>query len=472
MRSFNVPTIVKNVNNKLNKLGFNPMSYRSTMLLGNLAKQGLYNASCVGHWMARNGAVALNNSVTSWLNVAPSNVALNQSLVQGTTANMPILLMHDGSLAGQYEYFRNDIVNYSSTPDSVPLSFTGDIEIIARVAMDNWTAGAAQQIITKRQTAGQYSWQFSLSTGNVLRLDTSPDGTTSSSASGAAPAGATNGQPLWVRVTRVASTGIVTFYTAPDSVNIPTVWTINAITSNTAGNIFDSTSEVAMGAILAGTQNLMAGKTYRVQVYNGLVANSGVLALDANFATYVSGTTFTDSSSNGATITLNGGATVVTVSCLYFDGVNDYMKTGAFTLGQPTTVYFVGRQVTWTSGRYFYDGIADNTLAMFQQSATPNRIGIRAPTAAFSLTTPSTGVLYVIGAVFNGASSILQLNNSLETKNGDAGTNAAGSFTLGTNGGLGNYGNITVTEILIYNTAHNTAQQNAIINYLMTKYSL
>jgi hypothetical protein len=148
---------------------------------------------------------------------------------------------------------------------------------------------------------------------------------------------------------------------------------------------------------------------------------------------------------------------------LTFDGVDDNMKV-AFALNQPSTIYLLFRQITWTNNDVIHDG---NTLAshrVFQATASP-QLFLRA-SANVGPVAPPVGVYSVVASVLNGASSLIQSNLGTPVT-GDAGlTNPAG-FTLGANGTPGSYSNIEVKEAIVFAGAHDATKRQTVIEYLM-----
>jgi hypothetical protein len=150
---------------------------------------------------------------------------------------------------------------------------------------------------------------------------------------------------------------------------------------------------------------------------------------------------------------------------ILFNGVDQFLKTAPFTLDQPTTVYFLGRQVTWTANRRIYDGNALDSMRLTQQGASPNNAMNAGGTQIASDPDITLGEYGIITCVFNGASSRIQTGlNAAVT--GDAGTNNAGGFTLGAAGNGGNPANFQGKEILLYAAAHDANQRAAVIAYL------
>lgn len=147
-----------------------------------------------------------------------------------------------------------------------------------------------------------------------------------------------------------------------------------------------------------------------------------------------------------------------------FDGVDNYLKCDAFTLDQPETVYLLMKQVTWTVDEYFVDGNASQTGGLQTITATPSfRQNAGAVTAANeNLAVDAYGV---VSAVFNGASSLSQVNLTASVA-GDAGASNMGGFTLAARGTNTNFAHIQVKEVLIYAAAHDAATRARVIRYL------
>ena len=150
---------------------------------------------------------------------------------------------------------------------------------------------------------------------------------------------------------------------------------------------------------------------------------------------------------------------------ILFNGADEYLKCVAFTLDQPETVYILGKQVTWTDNDNWSDGEAANSGRVVQNTTTP-RIGIFAGVAIVSnLTTLALDTYGALASVFNGASSVLQINGTSGTA-GNAGAASLGGFTLAARGDADQFGNIQVKEVLIYAAAHDADQRARVISYL------
>jgi hypothetical protein len=148
-----------------------------------------------------------------------------------------------------------------------------------------------------------------------------------------------------------------------------------------------------------------------------------------------------------------------------FDGVNDYMKTLAFTYIQPEMIYFVGRQVTYQTGDQFIDGNASYSGLIEQSGVSP---GIRSYAGVFLPVSNDLAIntFGIIRCLFNGLNSTFQVNNNTVIVSG-GGANTMGGFTLASVGaGTGQWANIEVKEIILRRTVDNAAIQTSIYNYL------
>lgn len=147
-----------------------------------------------------------------------------------------------------------------------------------------------------------------------------------------------------------------------------------------------------------------------------------------------------------------------------FDGVDNYLKADAFTLVQPETIYVLGKQVTWTSNDKLFDGNASNSGLVFQNGTTPDLQAFAGTisSASSDLTLDNYGVVITI---FNGASSVFQVDNNTPIT-GNFGAANMGGFTLAAQGSNLNFSNIQIKEVIIYNTAHDAATRAQVIKYL------
>lgn len=199
---------------------------------------------------------------------------------------------------------------YATAPDSAALSITGDIDIQIKAQLADWTPSASQVLVNKWTTTTNQSYWLGVQTNGRLLLQWSSTGANTLSASSTASPTIANGETLWVRATMDVDNGasqrVVKFYTSSDG----STWTQLGTTVTTAGatSIFDSTAVLEMGAQGSGVNNALTGYLFRVTILDGY-DGAGSTVFDANFETATIGaSSFTESSTNAATVTITSAA--------------------------------------------------------------------------------------------------------------------------------------------------------------------
>jgi hypothetical protein len=308
-------------------------------------------------WLDASRSVAGENTM---VNYGKGGSALNAQYgsTGGSDTNDPLLLTHTGT---NYLYLPGIASNYASAPDSAALDITGDIEVVMRVAMDDWTPTAIQTLACKHDAGSQRSWLFEVNlTSGALRFrnsTTGASGTEITYTSSASPV-VSDGAALWVKVTLDVDNGAAgktcTFYTAADQATEPSSWTQLGTPQTSAGttSVFAGTAQVGIGCIANGATNPLSGKVYRTIVRNGI---DGTTVFDANFTTGITSggqATFTESSANAATVTINratsGRKSVAVVRPVLLFGTDDYLEVADNDLldfggTEPFTVLAVAR---------------------------------------------------------------------------------------------------------------------------------
>lgn len=238
-----------------------------------------------------------------------------------------------------------------------------------------------------------------------------------------------------------------------------------------AGTITSGTAAAGSGAT---TLNLAASALTVNDVYNDMTVTitGGTGSGQVRTITdYVGATKIATVSAWSVTPDNTSTYTITaTRSSVFFDGAAHFMKCSAFTLNQPETIYLVAKQVTWLDTKYLCNGNAVNTGVLYQSTTTP-RLSIYAGSVAGADTNLAVGSRGVVGVVFNGAASSLQVNGNASATV-DAGLSNMGGFTLASNTGAGNFGNIQAYEALIYNVAHDAATRANVIRALMSKHGV
>jgi hypothetical protein len=240
----------------------------------------------------------------------------------------PALLTHTGT---NYLYLPGAAGNYASTPDSAALDITGDLDLIAWCALDDWTPAASNVLISKFFGAGTYSYELLIAPSGFVQLRWSADGTTILTRNSTVAMTTTDGTATYVRATLDVDNGAgghdVTFYTSPNLVT----WTPIGTVVTTAGvtSVFASTANLFVGS-RTDTGSPATGKFYRAIVRNGI---GGTTVFDADFTTGITSgaqTTFTESSANAATVTINratsGRKSVAVTRPILLFGTDDYLE--------------------------------------------------------------------------------------------------------------------------------------------------
>ncbi len=224
-----------------------------------------------------------SNAATVTINSVPRAAYLQDGLVLPGTAN-----------------------NYASAPDSAALSITSDMEIVVKAKMTDWTPAATSTLVSKFNLSANRSYTFYISTAGQLVFIRNQTGSASNiTYTGGIPA-FTNGTTYWLKMTYDQTDGSVSrcrFYYAADQSSEPGSWTEigSGITSADVTGIYDSTATLDIGAQVGG--NSLQGTIYRAIVRNGI---GGATVFDADFESATDyAKTFTESSSNAATVTIN-----------------------------------------------------------------------------------------------------------------------------------------------------------------------
>ncbi len=191
----------------------------------------------------------------------------------------------------------------ASTPDSAAASVTGDIGLVVECALNDWSPGTTQMLLSKG-VAGAVSFDWYVNTSGQMVLRISTDGTTLKTSSSAVMT-VTDGTKKFLGVTRVAATGTPSFYTSDDGV----AWTaVSTAVAGASGNIFDSSTVVTLGISSDLVSNPATGRFYRAKIFNSATL-TGTPVVDYNLATVVKGAT-SFSGPQGEVWTINGTAKI------------------------------------------------------------------------------------------------------------------------------------------------------------------
>jgi len=405
--------------------------------------------------------------------------ALYGSTTSPTNSNAPLLLGHMGT---NYLYLPGVAGNFALTATSAALQVTGNIEIVMRFSLDSYNLGpGVEQMIRYDDTiwlvatSGTFALSIRLASGPQFGI-----------AGAAVPF--SNGQGGWLRIRRTASTGAVQFAYATDSPNEPTAWTNLATTgAQPAGNlVYTGAAPVYTGSVFDP-----AGKFYRHIVRNGI---GGPVVYDANFSTGItsgSQVTFTESSTNAATVTINrftsGRKAVAVVQDVWLLGLDDYFEVVDSTLldvgsGDSFTVIAVVRQWGTDGGYMAYVskvnpdsnsnvGWGQVRLTGAATSALDIKDGSGTATGTNFAQAYASGAMSVLSSQRNGSTAIHQLNNNTPTTGIASTLSLANSLPMriGANpGGTAFFADIECLGVAVWRRALSQAEIAAIAGYYGT----
>ena len=241
-----------------------------------------------------------------------------------TTANEESTVV--SPIPAQFAYFDGASGSFISTPDSAAVSITGDIQFIFKIRLPSYRKATSQEIIGKRNTPsndGSYNVGLVATTG-VLRVNTFSLGTLASAVTRDSTASLAtvvfDNESIWCRIKIDVDNGAAgsdtTFDTSTDydADAYSGTWTPLGATVTVAGvdSIYNSVTTLNLGANLpTGTNNMLAGRIYRAQIFNSLTASASSLkadfnAEDADLTTSIPSTV--TSSRTGEVWTMNGNA--------------------------------------------------------------------------------------------------------------------------------------------------------------------
>lgn len=265
--------------------------------------------------------------------------------------NEPVQVIHLPGIAA----------NYVSAPDIAAYDLNDTFFLAAYVAFDDWTPSGNTSIVSQWVTTGdQRAYSLGVSAGGQLRFSFSSAGTaaTVSNLLSSAGHGFTDGTGQWVGAEFDA--GVIRFFTGGTNVTTP-VW-VELGTGQTGSGVtcHNSTGALEIGSRSDGTAQLFSGKVYRIIMYSDTTRTTTVF--DADFTDRGALTkpfaTFTEGSSNMATVTLNRSATgrklTVVDRPLMLLGTDDYFEILDdaqldFAAGDDFTVMAWGRNYDWAA---------------------------------------------------------------------------------------------------------------------------
>ncbi len=303
----------------------------------------------------------------SWLDERNSHDA---ALPGGT--NDPLFTDHAEVQADNYFRHPGLASNDMTTPDSVALSITGNIDYRWVGIMPDYTPATAPAVAHKYNFAtNNREYRWGLATDGKIRFIWSEDGTSTGGKlhdkTSTAATGFTNGTLQGIRVTLDVDDGAgdiaLKFWTlnnpGTDDPEDASNWTQlgDTVTLGATTSIFDGDTQVKICANIGGFQPMTVHRYLAYDVIDGVYADDCVL--DINPATLDGDTvtqagTSTEDSPEGATVTINQSGTAELMRLvdrpafqydtddrleIPDDAALDYTHTDSFTFGLGFRVY-------------------------------------------------------------------------------------------------------------------------------------
>ena len=276
---------------------------------------------------------------TSFTESSSNAATVTINATSGADTNDPLLLTHTGT---NYLYIPDTgNADYASIPAAAsgPLDITGDIDLIAKVALDDWTPTNQKAIITRGAASGTAAWRLYVNNTGYLQISWVDSGAAAQSLISDAAPSVANGAVKWIRGTLDLDNGagdcVARFYTSDDGsswTQLGTDRTLGATSTMRTG----TAGQVRLGSYWSGTNPCIGGKLYRAIIKSGI---DGTIALDADFTANTNQSSFTESSSNAATVTINratsGRKSVMVTRPVWLFGTDDYMEVADNDLLDP-----------------------------------------------------------------------------------------------------------------------------------------
>jgi len=266
-------------------------------------------------------------------------------------------------------YFTLTGSEYFTTPDSTTLDVTGDIELIMRIRMTDWSPSSTTTLMGKWGTSNNDSYRLVLLTTGKLRIVNSTTGSDTVNTSQTAASPFSDNTTYWIRVSLDvvnSSNRVANFYYCADQELEPTAneWTlIETVTTAGTTSIYSGISPLGVGADGTGGNKIAGGRIYQAIVRSGL-QTSGTVPPDNTLAAYFTAgdipqsftTTWTSINTTGETWTAVASPTLTRHSLWRIIGGNmpswDLHHSAQVTVGNASA-----KVVVWDTEDYDTDGL-------------------------------------------------------------------------------------------------------------------
>jgi hypothetical protein len=376
-------------------------------------------------------------------------------VVQTTAASQPLLLVHSGA---NYWWGSGVFDNYVSTPNATANQISGDVELVARIDYKN---NSATQFLTSKSngSGSAFTLDFYIDS-NLLNFQFSlPEYQVATST-----AGIGNSFNGFIKINRIASTGIVKFYTSLDGV---TYTQLGSNVNTTAGNLVTNTDILNVGRYW-NNSNFFQSKIYRLTLSNSI---GGAPVVDFNPNQYNAATSQTQwTSSTGEVWTINTGTdatgykgVLVDRTEVQGDGIDDSLNSGTFTSVSTFTRYVSLNPFQRAGFGVLVSGGNSFNTSLYKDGSAIRIYNGGTGVGAITFTSPQSHLLALFTADYNTSNSKAIINNGTEATGtiGDNASDAIILFRTNTDSGNG-----MISTIISCRTVNNTSEKTAMYNYI------
>lgn len=379
-------------------------------------------------------------------------------VVQTTAASQPLLLVHEGA---NYWFGSGVNGNYCETPNAAANQITGDIEIIAKVAI--YDTGYYNLLVSKDNYPSERSFALSVTNTNHANLTLQIGSGTPADFTSTVTTGFAANEINFLKATRNATTGNIEFYKSLDGI---TYTKIGATISSTAGVLNNANTPVTVGS--QGTVNIAKAKIHRATISNSI---GGAPVVDFNPNQYNAATSQTQwTSTTGEVWTINTGTDatgykggLVDRTEVQGDGIDDKLNSGVLSSVSTFTRYVSLNPFQRTGFGVLVSG--DNSLntALYKDSSAIRIYNGGTGVGALSFTSPQSHLLALFTADYNTSNSKATINNGTDATGtiGDNASTAINVFSDNTYAGNG-----MISTIISCRTVNNTSQKTSMYNYI------
>jgi len=153
-----------------------------------------------------------------------------------------------------------------------------------------------------------------------------------------------------------------------------------------------------------------------------------------------------------------------------FNGTSNGMAFTDATLDQPVFIYVVLRQISWADENRIFNGNAGTSVYLKQNGTSPTVYAYAGDGSSGGYDHLTLGDFAIVRVLFNGASSILRVNEEAASVDTNFGTGDLNGFRIGFGTADALWSNIQVAALILRLTVDDGTDQQIIYDWLEGKY--